>query len=43
MFRFFAIPGVIGAVATILLARFGRTRPSEQAESGTVESAVVEA
>ncbi|MGW5722556.1 MFS transporter [Amycolatopsis sp. NPDC003865] len=29
MFRFFAIPGVIGAVATLLLARFGRVRENE--------------
>ncbi|MEU0469328.1 MFS transporter [Amycolatopsis sp. NPDC006131] len=29
MFRIFAIPGVIGALAVLLLVRFGRTRPGD--------------
>ncbi|GAA5168378.1 MFS transporter [Amycolatopsis dongchuanensis] len=41
MFRFFAIPGVLGAVATLLLARFGRG-VSATADR-PVESAVTEA
>ncbi|MGK3208571.1 MFS transporter [Amycolatopsis sp. MEPSY49] len=41
MFRFFAIPGVIGAVATLLLARFGRA--ARTATDRPVESAVADA
>ncbi|MET7990751.1 MFS transporter [Amycolatopsis sp. NPDC005232] len=46
MFRIFAIPGVIGALATILLARFGRVSRdagSSAAEPGVVKSAAAEA
>lgn len=43
MFRVFAIPAVLGAVATMLLGRLGRARRNEPARSGTVESAVAEA
>ncbi|MDQ0382591.1 MFS transporter [Amycolatopsis thermophila] len=41
MFRAFAIPGVIGALVTILLIRFGRA--SRNATNQPVESAVAEA
>ncbi|WP_431878966.1 MFS transporter [Amycolatopsis sacchari] len=41
MFRFFAIPGVLGAVATLLLARFGRGISATA--DRPVESAVTEA
>ncbi len=43
MFRVFAIPGVIGAVATILLARIGRAPRSTPDRPGTVDSVVVDA
>ncbi|MFJ7217737.1 MFS transporter [Amycolatopsis sp. NPDC098790] len=38
MFRFFAIPGVIGAAATLLLARFGRKPAGRPVESVVAEA-----
>lgn len=43
MFRIFAIPGVIGAVATLLLARFGRASRNSPARPETAEKEVAEA
>ncbi|WP_326835108.1 MFS transporter [Amycolatopsis rhabdoformis] len=46
MFRIFAIPGLIGALATILLSRFGRgprDAAGSVAEPGPVKSAAAEA
>jgi benzoate transport len=43
MFRVFAIPGVIGALALILLVRFGRASGSPSTESRAVEGAAAEA
>lgn len=43
LFQVFAIPGVLGALATIFLVRFGRAPRSSPTRPGTVESAVAEA
>ncbi|WP_323377555.1 MFS transporter [Streptomyces sp. RB17] len=43
LFRVFAIPSLIGALATILLARYGHAIQSASAEPRTVEGVVAEA